>query len=165
MQIGNAWIDDNTGNRGMYDYFWTHALNSDETNAGINNYCDFITGNFSSTCLKYQNQGDEEVGNVDIYNIYAPLCQSTTSASKDGPSSGSVSVLNSETTLNFHPNLEFTHNINNNKINLTTLPLMIFFNQVKDIDPCSDTYVNSYLNLAEVQRALHVIPTTWSACR
>ncbi|XP_031273423.1 serine carboxypeptidase II-3-like [Pistacia vera] len=126
IAIGNAWIDDNTGNKGMYNYFWTHALNSDETNAGINKYCDFVAGNFSNTCLKYQNQADDEIGNIDIYNIYYPLCQSkaTAPASKGGSSSGSV----------------------------------------KDIDPCSEIYVNSYLNLADVQRALHVKSTNWSAC-
>ena len=48
MQIGNAWIDDNTSIMGMFDYFWTHALNSDETNEGIHQYCNFVTGNFSS---------------------------------------------------------------------------------------------------------------------
>lgn len=81
-QIGNAWIDDNTGGKGTYDFYWTHALNSDETNAAINKYCDFVTGNFSSICEQYQSQGDDEVGNIDIYNIYAPLCNQ--SAHKSG---------------------------------------------------------------------------------
>ncbi|KAI3767364.1 hypothetical protein L2E82_17459 [Cichorium intybus] len=35
IAIGNAWIDDTTCYQGVYDYFWTHALISDETNAGI----------------------------------------------------------------------------------------------------------------------------------
>uniref|UniRef100_A0A5B7A3C7 Carboxypeptidase n=1 Tax=Davidia involucrata TaxID=16924 RepID=A0A5B7A3C7_DAVIN len=121
IAIGNAWIDDNTGIKGTYDYFWTHALNSDETNTGINKYCDFVTGNFSKTCYQYQDQGYEEAGELDIYNIYAPLCNS--SAPK--PSSpGSV----------------------------------------KDFDPCSDNYIHSYLNLAEVQKAFHARNTSWSSC-
>lgn len=73
-QIGNAWIDDNTCNQGIFDYFWAHALNSDETNAGINKYCDYITGNYSDKCQQYQSQGWNEVGGIDIYNIYAPIC-------------------------------------------------------------------------------------------
>lgn len=89
VQIGNAWIDDNTAIKGTYDYYWTHALNSDETNAGINEYCDFLTGNFSSKCFDYQDQGDTEVGNLDYYNIYAPLCNQ--SPPKSG-SPGSVSI-------------------------------------------------------------------------
>ncbi|KAI3726695.1 hypothetical protein L1987_66495 [Smallanthus sonchifolius] len=124
IAIGNAWIDDSTSNEGIYDYFWTHALNSDETNAGINKYCDYISGNFSDTCLEYQSQGDSEVGgmeSIDIYNIYAPLCHD--GARKPG-SPGSV----------------------------------------KDFDPCSDEYVSTYLNRAEVQEALHARNTSWSHC-
>ncbi|KAD4888680.1 hypothetical protein E3N88_20753 [Mikania micrantha] len=87
IAIGNAWIDDTTSTEGIYDYYWTHALNSDETNAGINKYCDYISGNFSDTCEEYQSQGDNEYGEIDIYNIYAPLCD--VGAQKPG-SPGSV---------------------------------------------------------------------------
>lgn len=38
------------------------------------------------------------------------------------------------------------------------------YDQVYEFDPCSDNYVNTYLNLEEVQAALHVKPTQWSAC-
>ncbi|KAL2507380.1 Serine carboxypeptidase-like 40 [Forsythia ovata] len=40
--IGNAWIDDLTTARGIYDYFWTHALNSDETHNGILKFCGLV---------------------------------------------------------------------------------------------------------------------------
>lgn len=89
VQIGNAWIDDNTSEQGMYDYFWTHALNSDETHAGIQKYCDFVTGNLSNTCYQYLNQGDAELGDIDIYNIYAPSCNLSAPKSII---SGSVSI-------------------------------------------------------------------------
>lgn len=89
MQIGNAWIDASTGTQGGYDYLWTHALNSDETNAGINKYCDFVTFNISSTCDQYLSQSDDEVGEIDPYDIYAPLCNSE---SKPAASTGSVSL-------------------------------------------------------------------------
>lgn len=78
VQIGNAWIDDNTSIKGINDYLWTHALNSDGTNAGINKYCDYTTGNFSDLCYKYQGKGGQEAGNLDIYNIYAPICDTST---------------------------------------------------------------------------------------
>lgn len=81
MQIGNAWIDDNHGEMGIFEYLWTHALNSDETYEGINKYCDFVSGNFSSKCTKYLNQASDELGDVDIYNIYAPLCNLSSSSS------------------------------------------------------------------------------------
>ncbi|KAF9622658.1 hypothetical protein IFM89_032579 [Coptis chinensis] len=73
IAIGNAWIDDYTNTLGQYDYFWTHALNSEETNKAINKYCeaDF----WSEECSNAQSQGDQELGDIDIYNVYAPLCK------------------------------------------------------------------------------------------
>ncbi|RXH72733.1 hypothetical protein DVH24_012417 [Malus domestica] len=123
MLIGNAWIDDSTGELGIHDYAWTHGMNSDETSAGIHKYCDFSSGNSSSACDKYQSQAREELGNIDIYNIYASLCKTISEATKSLPKSS-----------------------------------------VDDFDPCSDNYVETYLNLPEVQAALRVIPTEWSAC-
>lgn len=54
VQIGNVVIDDNATDEGIYDYYWTHALNYDETNAGINEYCGYGSGNFSAECFHYQ---------------------------------------------------------------------------------------------------------------
>ncbi|KAL0017332.1 hypothetical protein SO802_004401 [Lithocarpus litseifolius] len=121
-QIGNGWIDDSIGQMGTYDYFWTHALNSDKTNTGIHKYCNFATSNFSSTCHDYLTQGNIEAGALDISNICAPVCN--LSSPKSGPS-GSV----------------------------------------HDFDACSNHYVDVYLNLAEVQTALHTKATKWEACR
>ncbi|KAJ7960386.1 Carboxypeptidase [Quillaja saponaria] len=74
IAIGNAWIDDPTNSKGMFDYLWTHALFSDETQSAINKYCDFVTGNFSEKCRNFLNTARVEKGNIDIYNIYAPIC-------------------------------------------------------------------------------------------
>ncbi|KAE9458530.1 hypothetical protein C3L33_09575, partial [Rhododendron williamsianum] len=100
--IGNAFVDDTTTLQGTFDYYWTHALNSDETHAGITKNCDFVNGNLTSLCIQYLNQGDEELGNIDYYDIYAPLCNS--SAPKT-PSPGSVGgyVVEYEG-LNFYSN-------------------------------------------------------------
>ncbi|KAF7138715.1 hypothetical protein RHSIM_Rhsim07G0231300 [Rhododendron simsii] len=121
IAIGNPYIDDSTTGKGIYDYYWTHALISDETHAGITRHCDFVSGNFSRTCKLYRNQAFVEHGKLDLYDIYAPLCNS--SAPKT-PSAGSVN----------------------------------------NFDPCSNIYVASYLNLPEVQKALHTRNTTWSPC-
>ncbi|KAG5542188.1 hypothetical protein RHGRI_021900 [Rhododendron griersonianum] len=74
IAIGNAYVDDTINLQGTFDFFWTHALNSDETHAGITKNCDFVTGNLTSLCIQYLNQGGEEVGDIDPYDIYAPLC-------------------------------------------------------------------------------------------
>ncbi|XP_008220190.1 PREDICTED: serine carboxypeptidase II-3-like [Prunus mume] len=120
IAIGNPWVDDYDGDMGVYDYLWTHALNSDETHAAIHKHCaDFASDKPSDTCLKYQLRSDRECG--DIYNIYAPLCRISESKSV---STGSV----------------------------------------HHFDPCSSNYVDAYLNLVQVQSALHVKATNWSAC-
>ncbi|XP_062020307.1 serine carboxypeptidase 1-like [Rosa rugosa] len=123
IAIGNPWIDDKDGTLGGYDYLWTHDLNSDETHAGIQKYCDFASGNISQTCIIYMNKSADELGDIDIYDIYAPQCNI---------SSGSKYVSEAPS--------------------------------VNSFDPCSDKYVEDYLNLAEVKAALHVKPTNWTAC-
>ncbi|KAM7509038.1 hypothetical protein LguiA_019491 [Lonicera macranthoides] len=73
--IGNAVINDETDQKGMYDYFATHALVSDETWYQINKYCNFSTdAAISKECDDAMSIADKNVYAVDIYNIYAPTC-------------------------------------------------------------------------------------------
>jgi len=39
------------------------------------------------------------------------------------------------------------------------------FDQNDKYDPCTPDYVHSYLNRAEVQKALHAVPIHWEKCR
>jgi serine carboxypeptidase-like clade 2 len=87
IAIGNALIDGPTRYGGIADFLWSHALNSDETNKGLHKYCDFANGTYSDKCDYFSQQSDEEIGNIYFYDIYAPLCFST--SSKNG-SAGSV---------------------------------------------------------------------------
>ncbi|KAF6140705.1 hypothetical protein GIB67_018228 [Kingdonia uniflora] len=75
IAIGNALIDYQINTLGMLDYFWGHALNSDEVYEAVHKYCDFTgTGNITGECSHALDLGFSEIGNIDIYNIYAPLC-------------------------------------------------------------------------------------------
>ncbi|KAK7306704.1 hypothetical protein VNO77_44659 [Canavalia gladiata] len=121
IAIGNAWIDDVTGSKGLVDFFWTHALISDQTYELIEKYCDFTSDNPSSICANATRKFLVEKGNIDFYNIYAPLCHD--SFLKKGA-----------------------------------------IGSVDDFDPCSDSYVQAYLNRPEVQLALHAKPTNWTHC-
>jgi serine carboxypeptidase-like clade 2 len=77
VKIGNAVINDLTDTKGMYDFFWTHALISDETADGINKNCNFTAGAASSDlCDDASGDASESLRDIDIYNIYAPNCQS-----------------------------------------------------------------------------------------
>ena len=76
-KIGNAVINDWTDSKGMYDFFWTHALISDATADAIDRYCNFsATAAGSDKCDEATSEADEALEDIDIYNIYAPNCQS-----------------------------------------------------------------------------------------
>jgi serine carboxypeptidase-like clade 2 len=74
IQIGNAVINDETDERGMYDYFATHALVPDQVVSQIQKYCDFSpnAGNQSSACNAAIDAVSPNIDNINIYNIYAP---------------------------------------------------------------------------------------------
>ncbi|XP_072974947.1 serine carboxypeptidase II-3-like isoform X3 [Typha angustifolia] len=151
IMIGNAVINDETDARGMYDYFWTHALISDDTIEAIHEYCNFSddSGDQHEQCQ--QAIESTQLGNLDIYNIYASLCLSTDTTST--PKNPSVN-------LSFELNSPFSL--------LWPLKEFYFCLQVKNFDPCSDAYVNVYLNDPMVQEALHANVTKlkypWSSC-
>ncbi|KAL6657452.1 hypothetical protein ACP70R_005232 [Stipagrostis hirtigluma subsp. patula] len=126
IMIGNAVINDWTDTKGMYDYLWTHAIISDEAADSIRKHCNFTAGESSRLCDAAQEEADGSLQGIDIYNIYAPKCQS------DG---------------------------------LVTPPVTP---SIENFDPCTDDYVEAYLNNPDVQKALHANVTRldylWSAC-
>ncbi|GLT48401.1 hypothetical protein SLA2020_220310 [Shorea laevis] len=122
IAIGNAFIDDKANMLGQFNYYWTHALNSDETYKGIFKNCNFVNWTLSEKCWDFIADSHYEIGNIDDHNIYAPICQ-------------------------------------NSERNIGTP------GSVDNFDPCSESYVASYLNTPEVQTAFHVKPTTWTHCR
>ncbi|XWS25665.1 hypothetical protein CRYUN_Cryun27aG0087000 [Craigia yunnanensis] len=126
--IGNAYIDFETTMKGAVDFYWTHALMSDEIYNGLASNCDYSTLNLSSkVCLEFLDKANDAAGTIYSYDIYASLCSSS-------------STSNSRITK-----------------------------QVSVFDPCSENYVQSYLNNPEVQKALHAnvtaLPYPWQSCR
>uniref|UniRef100_A0A5B7AEW2 Carboxypeptidase n=1 Tax=Davidia involucrata TaxID=16924 RepID=A0A5B7AEW2_DAVIN len=82
--IGNAVINDETDLRGTYDYFASHALISDETSNQIQKYCNFspTATTQTSECNVAADEATIDVENINIYNIYAPLCLSSNLTAK-----------------------------------------------------------------------------------
>ncbi|KAJ4755287.1 Carboxypeptidase [Rhynchospora pubera] len=123
--LGNAVLNDDTDTTGMYDFFWTHALISDSTIDAIHKTCNLSLDSGGPTCTALDDV-DSDIGNLDIYNIYAPLC--THSGTRSPPKTPSI----------------------------------------ENFDPCSDYYVEAYLNIPEVQDAMHANVTKlkqrWSSC-
>ncbi|XP_076896356.1 serine carboxypeptidase 1-like [Bidens hawaiensis] len=75
IAIGNAYVDYETRYTGMFDYFWTHSLISDEIHEGIISNCNFSEGaTVTDACLDYQYQTRAALSNFFPYDIYTPLC-------------------------------------------------------------------------------------------
>ncbi|XP_034705435.1 serine carboxypeptidase-like 40 [Vitis riparia] len=77
--IGNAVINDETDELGMYQYFGSHALVSEKTIRQMEKHCNFSPGAASQSkeCTKASDEVDDNIDALDIYNIYAPLCFNT----------------------------------------------------------------------------------------
>ncbi|CAL5333694.1 unnamed protein product [Camellia sinensis] len=129
IMIGNGIMNDETDARGTYDYIWSHALISDETHSGLMHHC-MSSSNYTPQCEDYAQKMNSEIGNIDYYNIYAPLC---------------LDIITS----------------NSSKKNSKR-------NRGGRHDPCEEAYVQRYLNLPQVQKALHAnttqLPYTWETC-
>lgn len=84
MQIGNAVINDETDVRGMYEYFGSHGLVSDDTTDQIMKYCDFSPSATTQPdkCNEAANKAENDISSIDIYNIYAPLCKNSSLTDK-----------------------------------------------------------------------------------
>lgn len=80
FQVGNAIIDNFQDQRGEVDYWWTHALISDETYAQL---IPCLNSN-SSNCNAVSQVAFNEQGNIDPYDIYTPACLNLTGNLKKG---------------------------------------------------------------------------------
>ncbi|KAK4437853.1 Polyadenylate-binding protein RBP47 [Sesamum alatum] len=81
IAIGNAEIDFEDELSGMYDYYWTHALISNEHHKAILSNCNFSSSaSVSAVCNSVLDQADAAIGTVYYYDIYAPLCNSSSNS-------------------------------------------------------------------------------------
>ncbi|XP_021672922.2 serine carboxypeptidase-like 25 isoform X2 [Hevea brasiliensis] len=139
IMVGNAVTDNYYDNLGTVTYWWSHAMISDKTYQQLINTCDFRRQKESDECESlYSYAMDQEFGNIDQYNIYAPPCNK---------SDGST----------FTPQ----------SIRLPHRPHKIL-RQLSGYDPCTEKYAEIYYNRPDVQKALHAnltkIPYKWTAC-
>ncbi|CAM0951735.1 unnamed protein product [Alopecurus aequalis] len=74
--VGNPYLDDNRNIKGRVDFFWTHAVMSDEVYANVTKNCRFDSA-VETPSLEAACNGALDVfheGEIDAYNIYAPVC-------------------------------------------------------------------------------------------
>ncbi|KAL6639719.1 hypothetical protein ACP70R_022541 [Stipagrostis hirtigluma subsp. patula] len=96
IMLGNPAIDDASDTRGMVEYAWDHAVMSDELYTIIGKVCNFSGEAVDSLVSHYHKRdacddaldifyntfGDEHNG-INMYNIYAPTC-TTSSPTTNG---------------------------------------------------------------------------------
>ncbi|KAF9592786.1 hypothetical protein IFM89_017356 [Coptis chinensis] len=129
--IGNAVINDITDEKGMYEYFWTHALLSDESNLAVQKYCDFspnaTTANEPKQCTDAMTEADNNINPIDIYNIYAPTCHLKNLTDKPKKTSGTIDPCSDNYVYAYlnTPEVQIALHANVTKLNY-------------DWEPCSD---------------------------
>jgi serine carboxypeptidase-like clade 2 len=143
IMVGNAWTYSVFDNRGAVDYWYTHALISNETYQGIINNCDFgkigpLKGDPQDQCDMFVDSAFSEMGNINIYDIYVDVCLSRRQQKYVEQLGRAGSRL--------HRALASV------KIN-------------PPYQPCIDEYTNIYMNAESVKAAIHAkSDITWSMC-
>eukprot|EP01112_Ceratiomyxa_fruticulosa_P009891 TRINITY_DN2595_c0_g4_i1.p1 TRINITY_DN2595_c0_g4~~TRINITY_DN2595_c0_g4_i1.p1 ORF type:complete len:458 (+),score=77.75 TRINITY_DN2595_c0_g4_i1:73-1446(+) len=146
FMVGNAWTYSAIDNYGAIFYWYTHAIISESTFNGLNSTCDFSeVGPLYSApdpvaCNNYQNLAGTEMGNINIYDIYVDVCLSSQADQlvKYWKKAGApLNKMHRE-----KPSSKKT----------------------RDQDPCIQNYLNSYLNNADVQKAIHANISVWNEC-
>ncbi|XP_057790038.1 serine carboxypeptidase-like 40 [Salvia miltiorrhiza] len=77
--IGNPTLNDETDAKGMYEYYESHGLISRQTLNRVLRHCDFRDNSrgLSTQCLLGILESERDTAALDIYNIYAPTCSTT----------------------------------------------------------------------------------------
>lgn len=66
------------------EFMWNHNLISDEAYANFRKACNFPGIESILDCNIAEGIADTEAGQIDPYNIYAPLCSDSSSLSMSG---------------------------------------------------------------------------------
>ncbi|PKI74609.1 hypothetical protein CRG98_004936 [Punica granatum] len=78
--VGNAVTDDYHDYVGTFEYWWTHGLISDTTYETLQAVCDYGSSEHpSEECEDAMDVADAELGNIDPYSIFTPVCNGSVS--------------------------------------------------------------------------------------
>ncbi|XP_039038652.1 serine carboxypeptidase-like 25 isoform X2 [Hibiscus syriacus] len=152
IMVGNAVTDNYYDNLGTVTYWWSHAMISDKTYHQLINTCDFRRQKESDECESmYSYAMDQEFGNIDQYNIYAPPCN------------------NSDGSRFTRQSMRLPHRPRRGQfIAILSMKALQIFRQIAGYDPCTEKYAEIYYNRPDVQKALHANKTgilyKWTSC-
>ncbi|KAK3140406.1 hypothetical protein QOZ80_5AG0400470 [Eleusine coracana subsp. coracana] len=84
FMVGNAVTDDYNDYIGTFESWWNHGIISDSTYRQLRASCihDSLV-HPSSACLDALDMASTEQGNIDMYSIYTPPCNQTSSSAKN----------------------------------------------------------------------------------
>ncbi|WOL06009.1 serine carboxypeptidase-like 34 isoform X2 [Canna indica] len=139
--LGNAWMDDETDQKGMFIYAWDHALISDHLFRTIQKNCNFSEESQTAECNDAIDEYYKLYNLMDMYSLYSPTCVPSNSSRKSYFTRGAATRLSKY--RNGHE-----------------MPM--------GYDPCVTEYTEDYFNRADVQKALHAnvtkIAYKWTHC-
>ncbi|KAK9115544.1 hypothetical protein Sjap_014491 [Stephania japonica] len=143
--IGNALMDYDTDQNGMFDYAWDHAVISDGVYKSIKANCNFSKENQNTGCYDAIEKYYDVYHIIDMYSLYSPTCP------EGNPSAKSSLMTRSKT---------------DSKKSLSSLD--IWRRIPAGYDPCLENYATAYFNRRDVQKALHAnvtkISRPWALC-
>ncbi|XP_042517447.1 serine carboxypeptidase-like 26 isoform X1 [Macadamia integrifolia] len=126
--VGNPETDDFYDSKGLLEYAWSHAVISDQVYEKAKQVCDFELINWTDQCNAAMNIVFQPYTEIDIYNIYAPICLLNKTSSS---SSASDHVLTS------HFKVKKGKRI------------------LGGYDPCYSPYAEEYFNRMDVRLSIH----------
>ncbi|KAF0927133.1 hypothetical protein E2562_030580 [Oryza meyeriana var. granulata] len=79
--VGNGVMDDYHDYIGTFEYWWNHGIVSDDTYRLLKASCVHDSGEHPTpACLAALNVSTAEQGDIDMYSLYTPTCNETSSA-------------------------------------------------------------------------------------
>ncbi|XP_074270816.1 uncharacterized protein LOC141594720 [Silene latifolia] len=134
LQVGNPLTDDYYDSKGLLEHAWSHSVISDEQYNKAKEVCDFKELVWSNDCNIAMNVVFGIYKEIDIYNIYAPIC-----------------LLNSTSSISAYYNEAGKYGLKR--------PRMFS----EGYDPCYSSYAEKYFNKPDVQSTLHANINTGNA--
>ncbi|KAF8692522.1 hypothetical protein HU200_039623 [Digitaria exilis] len=132
--VGNALTDDYYDEKGLVEFAWSHSVISDSLYKHVTNVCNFKTIFFTGECAHAMSLVYTQYDKIDIYNVYAPKCNTNESA------------LSSDSTVE------------------KTAKVFRKFKRLRmysGYDPCYSIHIEDYLNRIDVQKSLHANISGW----
>jgi hypothetical protein len=183
--VGNAVTDAQSDNRGIIEYYWSHALISDETYAGLVAACGG-TAFGSDACREWFDRAYRELGNIDLHTIYTPVCLTPDPYQASDGNGNNVNINDNGNNVNINDN-DNNVNINDNDDNVNINdndkgnvndndddddndPSRRKQHRRRAYDPCTPNYADAYFNRPDVQKAFHAntsgsLKGPWTICK